>query len=127
MAVKGSFKQASATGEDFKQSDPEVAQLSELVKSLLAEQEALRQKLADQADEIQSFKDRPPSTSRQQTLVKKTTERSKVDNSKLESNIENKNTQSMPPKPGSSTKLNHTERLRIEREKKKREQALKGE
>ena len=36
-SIKGSFKQASATGEDFRQQDPEVAQLSELVKSLLAE------------------------------------------------------------------------------------------
>ena len=50
-----------------------------------------------------------------------------MDNSRLESNTETKTAQQIPSKPGSSSKPSHTERLRLEREKKKREQALKEE
>jgi hypothetical protein len=78
----------------------------------------LRKRLSDQADEIQSFKERPPSTGRQQLPTKKGGERSRLDNSKIETSVERKNTQ---PKPGSSSKINHTERLRLERERKKKD------
>lgn len=87
------FRQGGATGEDFRQQDPEVAQLSEMVKSLLAEQEALRQRLSDQADEIQNFKDRPPSTGRQLQPLKRVSERSRLDNSRPDQNSDAKSAQ----------------------------------
>lgn len=41
--------------------DNEVSELTNLVKSLLAEQEQLKLKLQEQSDELQNFKDRPSS------------------------------------------------------------------
>ena len=89
-----------------------------MVKNLLSEQEELRKKLSDQADEIQSFKERPPSTGRQNQPIKKVLDRNRLDNSKIETSIERKSSQQ---KPGTSSKINHTERLRLEREKKKKD------
>jgi hypothetical protein len=79
----------------------------------LKEQEELKYRLKEQNDELQAFKERPLS----QKQLKNVSERTR----QKERNDPASRTANKPHSSNSQTKISHTEKLRLEREKKRKD------